>query len=404
MEIGTMSAQELAESFSKGQNQNQNQVFFSNNQIEQKVVNQQFEGLTSEQIAEKADELVKQTDNQNDGAKTPEELEAEKEAKRVQAELDSKKSGRPKTKLDDSFKQGLDKLFKEQKLDPYSDGKDGYVIPETWEDVVELLEDNKKNWIDSSKAKDEQELMDRIYSSKSPAWQFVIQNSHLFNDPSELIPLLTAVQNIEYGKSLDTSEPEDQEKIVRATLSLQGLSAVDIESEIEDLKDRDRLEDRSKALKPILDRYNQANASKILEEKQAEEQKKATFWNNYYKNLEDNIFRAKDVDGVKIKNEHKQLIASALIPDEDIGGLPIYTIIDNLVAAGNFKLLSKIALLGVDEKLFDSYFLTKKADMKADGIQRVLRQVGTSSNTTDVDTDGETKPKPMNKSSYGWFV
>lgn len=397
-----MSAQELAESFAKGQNQNQNNPPTPPIPGIQNPVNQPIGGLSSEDLAKKALEEGT-TNTENNENKTPEQIEAEKEAARVQAELDAKKGGRPKTKLDDSFKQGLDKLFKEQKLDPYSDGKDGYIIPETWEDVVELIEDNKKNWIENSQAKDEQEILDRIFASKSPAWQFVIQNSELFKDPAELVPLLTAVQNIEYTNSLDASKEEDQVKIIRATLSVQGLPTTDIESEIDDLKERGKLGDRATKLKPILDRYNEAQATRILQEKQAEDQKRESFWNGYYQSLEDSIFKAKDIDGVKIKNEHKQLIASTLVPDEKLGGLPIYTIIDNLVAAGNFKLLSKIALLGVDEKLFDSYFLTKKVDAKADGIQKVLRQVGTSANSSETDTDDGNKPKPIRKSSYGWF-
>ena len=154
MEIGTMSAEELAKSFSNGgQNQNQNQQNQNQQQQSQQQQSQPVEvGVkSSEELAAEAIEKAKNGDVDTTG-KTPEEIEAAK----VQAEIDAKaKGGRPKTKLDDSFKQGFDKLFKEQKLDPFSDGTDtGYIVPETWEDVVEVIEENKKNWIDASKAKD----------------------------------------------------------------------------------------------------------------------------------------------------------------------------------------------------------------------------------------------------------
>ena len=104
-----------------------------------------------------------------------------------------------------------------------------------------------------------------------------------------------------------------------------------------------------------------------------------------------------------MKNEHKQLIASTLVPDESLGGLPIYTIIDKLVAAGDFKKLSKIALLSVDEKLFDTYFLTNKANKVADNVQKTLRQSGVKTNTTDFEVE-EQKPRTIKKnSSYGYF-
>lgn len=407
MEIGTMSAEELAQSFSnQTQNQTQEKVDTQNTQP---VFGQQFrsfqENLVSnksaEELAKEFETGVQKTDEskKEDTVKTPEELEAEKNAA---SEKD--KGGRPpKTKLDDSFKQGLDKLFKEQKLSPYSDGtEDGYVVPETFEDVLELIEDNKKTWIENSKAKDRDELINEILSTKSPAWQFLIQNSEMYKDPAELVPLLTAVQNQEYSNSLDVTNPEDQEKIVRASLHIQGLPASAIEDEISDLKERGKLSNRSEALKPILDRYNEQQTEAVLLEKQQEEVKNQTFWNNHYQNLENTVFKSKDIDGVKLKNEHKQMIASALIPDDKIGGLPIYTIIDNLIAAGNFKVLSKIALLSQDEKSFDSYFLTKKADLKAEGVQKVLRQTGTNSNPTEFD-DQNQKPKTIKKPSYGYF-
>ena len=96
------------------------------------------------------------------------------------------------------------------------------------------------------------------------------------------------------------------------------------------------------------------------------------------------------------------MIASVLLPDEKLGGLPIYTMIDDLVAKGNFKTLAKIALLGSDEQVFDNYFLTKKAEKAAGAVQRVLRQNGTTSNSTEFDDQGQ-KVKPIKKPSYGYF-
>lgn len=395
-----MSSEEFAKSFiPQGTNQNQSNLDQSASQtgaIPQQVVG----GKSSEEMAAEA---IKNAENPDNTGKTVEEIAAEAEAKKIKLELEEKgKAGRPKTKLDDSFKQGLNKLYQEKKLNLFSDGTEtGYTVPETWEDVLEVLDENKKIWAESSKAKDKEELLSEILATKSPAWQFILQHAETYKDPAELVPLLTAVQNIEYSASLDPTKETDQVKIIRATLSIQGLPTTDIESEIEDLKERGKLETRATALKPVLDKYNESQADKILQKKQEEDLKKDAFWNNYYQNLEDTIFKAKEFDGVKLKNEHKQLIAAQLIPDEKLGGLPIYTIIDNLISEGNFKILSKIALLGVDEKLFDSYFLTKKVDKAAEGVQRVLRQSGTSATTTDFEDDS-TKPKPIKK-PYGFF-
>lgn len=398
MEIGTMSAAEFAQSFA---NQNQQTTTQQVNQTQtQPIEVQQNEvEITTKSAEELAKEFEKGTQNKpnEDGsAKTPEQLAEEA---RVKAEEESRnKTG---TKLDDSFKQGLELLFKEQKLSPYSDGTEsGYIVPETLEEVLELIEDNKKSWVDSAKSADKQELLEEVLASKSPAWQFLIKNAELYKDPAELVPLLTAVQNQEYSYSLDVTKEEDQEKIIRASLSLQGLPVSSIEEEIADLKERNKLGNRAEALKPILDKYNEQQTQRILQEKQQEEIKNQAFWNTHYQNLEETVFKSKEIDGVKLENEHKQLIASVLLPDEKLGGLPIYTVIDDLIAKGNFTLLAKIALLGANEEAFNNYFLSKKADKVATNIQKVLRQTNTSS-PTDIE---EPKVKPIvKKSSYGYF-
>ncbi len=411
MEIGTMSAEELAQSFS---NQGQNQQTQQQTPTQTQNVGDNFRSFQqAEQVSNKsAEELAKEfedgtqkpTENSDGTQKTPEQLAEEATAKAEAEKAAAVTTGKSKTKIDDSFKQGLDKLFKEQKLNPYSDGTEtGYVVPETLEDVMELIEENKKSWIEGSKAKDREELVNEILATKSPAWQFLIQNSELYKNPADLVPLLTAVQNQEYSNSLDPTVEEDQEKIIRASLSIQGLSVSAVEEEISDLKERGKMGSRAEALKPVLDKFNEQQTVAVLQKKQDEDAKTEEFWNIHYKNLEDTVFKSKELDGVKLKNEHKQLIASALIPDEKLGGLPIYTIIDNLIASGNLKVLSKMSLLGIDEKLFDTYFLTKKADIKAEGVQKVLRQSGTNSNSTDNNEEGNEKVRPIKKSPYGYF-
>ena len=395
MEIGTMSAEEFAKSFSQNQNQNQNQG------QQQQQNNQATQEVTGNKSAEEiAEEFKKGLQNSTDNTKTPEE---KAEDERKTAELAAAEAAKAnKVKLDDGFKQTLDKLFKENKLSPYSDGTEtGYVLPETFDEVLELIEDNKKSWIESAKAKDQEELIEEVLSKKSPAWQFLIKNSELYENPADLVPLITAVQNQEYSNNLDPTNEADQEKIIRASLSIQGLPASAIEEEITDLKERDRLGKKASDLKPVLDKYNAEQTAKELGKKTEENKKTKEFWDKYYNNLEETVFKSKDLDGVKLKNEHKQLIASALIPNDEIGGLPIYSIIENLVATGNLKVLSKMTLLGLDESLFDNYFITNKADKKAESVQRVLRQQNTGSGSSD--SDQTQKINPIKKSSYGYF-
>ena len=191
MEIGTMSAAELAQSFAN-QNQDTQSTQQTQNQQVQQHIPVEITGKSAEELAKEFQNGIQTTTNSGE-QKTPEQLAEEA---KVKAENEVKVDEKPKTKLDDSFKNGLDLLFKEQKLNPYSDGTEaGYIIPETFEEVLELIEDNKKSWVESAKTADRQELLDEVLSTKSPAWQFLIKNAELYKDPAELVPLLTAVQN-----------------------------------------------------------------------------------------------------------------------------------------------------------------------------------------------------------------
>lgn len=410
MEVGQMSASELAESYKAAQTAAPIveavtpvvtevvapvEKFGDNFDKFKDADEDEFAGMSSSEMAAAKAAKALEVDT---AGKTPEEIAA---AKLIADAAKASKS--TKTKLDDNFKQGLDKLFKEQKLDPFAGAEpDSYIIPETWEDVVELMDENKKNWIESARTKDRTELYNEILAKKSPAFQFVMEQASRFDSPAEMVPLLTAVQNQEFSYSLDPTVEEDQVKIIRSTLAIQGLSPTDIEAELVDIKERGKTESRAVALKPVLDKYNQSQTQRILDEKEADENKKKEYWDGYYTTLEDDIFKAKDIDGIKIKNEHKQLIARSLIPDEEIGGLPIYTLIDDLVAKKDFKTLSKIVLMGLDEKLYDSYFVTGKISKSAEGVQRVLRQQKTSGGANEpiVET---VKPNTIKKNEYGVF-
>ncbi len=401
MEIQNMSAEELAKSFS---NQNQNQQNQGQNQQQQQANPQeeafnQFK-VVDTQFSKSAEDIALEFSKTGkiDGK------DVEKDTEDDENKGDEGKADQPQTtKLDDNFKQTLDRLFKEQKLNPYSDGTDdGYIVPETLEEVLELIDSNKNSWMEEAKAKDQQELVSQVLASKSPAWQFLLQQSETYTNPGDLVPLLTAVQNQEYTNSLDITDADDQEKIVRASLSIQGLPPESIEDEIVDLKERGKLDKRAEALKPVLDKYNEAQTTEVLRQKQVKDQESQKFWNTHYGKLEETVFKSQDLDGAKLDKEDRQLIASALIPDQELGGLPIYTVIDNLIANGDFTKLAKIILLAEKEESFDKYFLTGKASKKAEGVQRVLRQVGTSHTSVEENEGGGQRPKPIKK-QYGFF-
>ena len=81
-----------------------------------------------------------------------------------------------------------------------------------------------------------------------------------------------------------------------------------------------------------------------------------------------------------------------MVPDPEIGGLPIYAIIDNLLQQGNFETLSKIALLATDPNSFDNYYTARVDKNINSNIQKRLRTTHQNQNSSgSIAEDGNTQ-------------
>ena len=391
-----MSSEELAQHFSEQKVDNASNIIPPVEEGNKLPANMQelIDSSNSEELAKRAEELKAEIKPEGDKNKKP-EADVSKKAP-------AKNTGTP---LDESFVSQLDNLlFKTEKLRPFNtaDGSD-YIRPKTWEDLSEVIQANIDDVRTESKNTEKSVLLNELFQESSPAVQFILKNANNFRNAEDMLPLIQSVQQQDNFASLDTQNPEHVEYIVINALRLQGLDEESIAEEIADLKDRDRLQSRAEKLKPLLDNYSAQQTEQIVQQQEAKNQQDQMFWNSYYQQMNQDLLSSNDIDGMKIKPQHRQIIANALIPNQQLGGLPIYSIIDKLVGERNVKLLSKAVLLLADEQLYDSYYGSKKSDDAAKGLQKQLRS-SVRSSSSDNNIDQSSTSNNTERPKYGNFL
>ena len=332
------------------------------------------ENLSFSQLLEKAEngEISKEEDKE-------EETEDPEDKNKEGSQEDKVKEQQRLTianKLDDSTKNAISKLIETGEIEGFEDGK-----IETISDFQELIRANKEEW----REKTYQEVEKTFYENKSPIWQAILQYAEDNKNPKDVLDLLSEVNNYQEITNISLDTPENQEYVISSALALQGLTPEIIKAEIEDLKDRNKLEERAKILKPALEKYNQEVIEQRLQEKALEDQQSQIFWQNHINNVVKEILEPVDIDGIKIKKEDRQLIAQNLIPDPRTGGLPIFNLINNLLEQGDFKTLAQITLMANDKKKFNNYYSNKVSSTITTDLQRKLRTSKTSESTSPIE-------------------
>lgn len=319
----------------------------------EKTVDQLLEGLESEK-EEKIEDTVKET---------------------------TVNKGRPKDKLDSAELNSIQLLIDNGKIQPWVNDKNEIILPTTRQELLDLMDEN----LETINQNSYQEVSNAFYQKKSPVWQQLLKYSESARSLDEVAPLFAAMQDMETIQTLDIANESHQEYIIKQYGMLNGLDAETIESDIEDYKERGKLQERAEKLKPSLDRYNEQKVQQELVKKQQEDLQKQYLLQTHYDNIVENVINKKDIGGIKMKNEHREYIASTLVPDESLGGLPIYTLIDNLLQKGSIDVLARIALLATNPELHDNYYNVKNSNDIAAGLQRTLRTANSSQNSSIVD-------------------
>lgn len=296
-----------------------------------------------------------------------------------------------KDSLDATELSSIQLLIENGKLQPWVNDKNEIILPTTKAELLELMDEN----LETINQNSYQEVQNQFYQTKSPVWQQLLKYSENARSLDEVAPLFSAMQNLESTQHLDPTNEDHQEYIIRQNGSIRGLDADTIDAEIEDLKERGKLQERAEKYKPGLDKYNEQVVQQELFKKQQEDQQKQYLLQSHYNNVVENIVNRKEIGGVKMKDADRQYIASTLVPDDQLGGLPIYTIIDNLLQSGDYDTLARISLLASNSKVHDSYYNTKNSNQVANDLQRKLRVANTQTAGSVIGEEYKTEPQKV---------
>lgn len=349
--------------------------------------------------------------------KTPEELEAEKKAaddaaaakatddKKVDEDgnpieddenpdgdkgifihdEDKKKLGRkPKYEFSDTTGY-LEDRIKSGRFVPIEEeddkGEKKTFIPKTPEDFDEFF-DLQINHKLEEKSK---ELTENWYKQLSPAWQAVARYAEKVSHPSEVIPFIEGVRNIDTISEINEKELDGAEQIVRYRMKMAGDPQEVIDEQITALKDTNKLVTTAERYKPLLVKNEQVRLAALQKEKEDEERNYLTMVNTYrskaIEKIESPVFGKQ-----KLKDEEKALIYDLIAtPDPNLGGYAIYSEIDKLYETQDFDTLRDIALFLKKRDSFLAYASKNAVDKNAEGVQRRIKVATTTAGSGDGD-------------------
>ena len=218
-------------------------------------------------------------------------------------EIESK-GGRPK--LD---KSGLleiaTKMIEEGSLMPFDDDKP--LEDYTAADFRELFEVNFQEREDKVKAKVPQEFFASLPRELQVAAKYVADGGQ------DLKGLFRTLAQVEEVFELDPSNEAHQEEIARQYLyATQFGNPEEIEAEIEDWKDLDRLGKKAEQFKPKLDKMQEEIVARRLAEQEVQKQRQEQAAQAYTENVYNTLVKG-EISGVKLDRKTQSMLYSGLV-------------------------------------------------------------------------------------------
>ncbi len=263
-------------------------------------------------------------------------------------------------------------------------------IPKTPEEYDEVLELQINYRLDEAK----KDLEKKWYEGKSPAWKAISQYAEMVDDPTQLIPFLSGVKNLQSVANLDETVAEGAEAIVRTRMEQRGDPEEVIASQIEALKTTDKLISTAKQYKPIIIQQEQ----KALQQQMKAEEDNQKQYLQIVNDIRSNALTAieKPIFGKqKLKQDEKAAIYDLIAePSEETQGYGIYTAIDKLFDSKDFETLKELALLLSKKDSFYNYLGTTVANQTAASLEKKLRLAGDAHKSSGNDFNEEGTGNP----------
>lgn len=307
------------------------------------------------------------------------------------------KGGRPRTE-----KSGLVEFLKKRieskemfAFDDYDESKqslDDYLSGLGEKDIEELWQANVDNMKSEVAAKTPQEFFESLPDELQYAAKYVADGGQ------DLKGLFRALAQVEEVRSLDPTNENDQEGIVRSYLQATGFGTEEeIDEELTTWKDLGVLEKKAKQFKPKLDQMQEEIVVSQLAEQEARKQQQEQAAQAYMQNVFEAL-RPAEINGLKLDKKIQAQLYSGLTQPQypSISGRPTNQLGHLLekyqFVEPNYPLIAEALWLLSDPEGYRSQ-LTKQGKNAA--VEQTVRQLKTeqSRKNTSASVDDSDEPR-----------
>lgn len=312
------------------------------------------------------------------------------------------KGGRPKTE-----KSGLVEFLKKRieskemfAFDDFDESKqtlDEYLSGLGEKDVEELWQANVDNLKQEVAAKTPKEFFESLPDELQYAAKYVLDGGQ------DLKSLFQALAQVEEVRSLNPSDENDQEGIVRSYLAATGFGTEDeIEEELTTWKDLGVLEKKAKQFKPKLDQMQEEIVQQQLVEQEARKQQQEQAAQAYMQNVFEAL-RPAEINGLKLDKKTQAQLYSGLVQPQypSISGRPT-NLLGHLLekyqfVEPNYPLIAEALWLLSNP---DEYRQNLVKQGKNQAVEQTVRQLKTEQSRKNVSTyqeEEDSRPRKISR-------
>ena len=222
----------------------------------------------------------------------------------ISQEEDAGNKGRPKVDKSGLYELAQ-KMIDEGSLVPFDDDKS--LEDYTTKDFRELFEANFQERENQIRENTPREFFQALPEELQIAAKYVADGG------TDLKGLFRTLAHVEEMRSLDPDVEEDQVEIARQYLYATNFgNAEEIEQEIQDWQDLDRLAQKANQFKPKLDAMQEKIVARELAEQESKREQQAKAAHQYTENVY-NTLSVGDLGGIKLDRKTQSLLYSGLV-------------------------------------------------------------------------------------------
>lgn len=269
------------------------------------------------------------------------------------------------------------------------EGEDGkFIVPKTFDELKDLINENKKYEVEESKKKWETETL----SDLSPQVKSIMEYAKAGG--KDVTPILEAWATVESISSMDPRNIDDAEELVRYDLEAKGLDDDDIEEQIDLLRSSNKLINKAASIKPKLEEQEIARIQHMEEQQR---QRTAQLLDNkkkYQQSMSkaiDETFSDKSLSNTIKHSVFEPVYESAFRPGMRVTGFQ-RSLEEIQLDPNRNQHFAEVALLVSDrDKFFEVYGNKIKRDVTADTVKKLKFAKNTNQTAEDEVSLGQRK-------------